>query len=631
MPNPLDILKKYWNHTSFRPLQEEIIESVLQNNDTFALLPTGGGKSICFQVPALVKEGICIVVSPLIALMKDQIKNLNAKGIKAIALTGGIPENEIIELLDNCQYGNYKFLYLSPERLQNDWIIERIKQLKINLIAIDEAHCISQWGHDFRPAYTKLATLKKMMPKVPFIALTASATPQVQQDIVTQLELNTPKIYKKSFQRDNLAYLVYSVEDKYYFLQKILHKHPNPSIVYVTNRKACVEFCNMLNKSGISATYYHGGLNSKEKEQNMTNWLQEKNTVMVATNAFGMGIDKPNVKTVIHLHLPSNLESYYQEAGRAGRNEEKAYAVLLYNKSDIIQSKTQFIDVLPNKEYLKTVFIKLCNFFQIAYGEGIDESFSFNLQQFCIKYNLPILKTYNAIQFLDRQGVLNFNQKYAQKVLVQFTVPSKEIIRYTSIYPNEEEIVLGIVRNYSGIYENKIALNTLLIAKKANSTEEQVVKVLKNMQQRALIELDLFDNDAIITFLEIREDDSTVNRLAKILKSQNELKIQQFESVLSYITNNTACKNKLLMAYFGETVQEDCKICSYCLQKNQKQPNFTVIETKILELLFQKDLSSREMQEILKISKDNLIFALQNLLEQEKIVLQTSNTYTVNK
>jgi ATP-dependent DNA helicase RecQ len=429
-------------------------------------------------------EGICLVISPLIALMKDQVRNLQNKGIKAIALTGGIRQDEIIDLLDNCQYGNYKFLYLSPERLQNDWILERIKNLPVNLIAIDEAHCVSQWGHDFRPAYLKIVKLKECFPKVPFLALTASATTLVKEDIITQLQLKNPQIFTKSFYRENIAYMVFETEDKLHLLEQILHKNPQPSIAYVTNRKSCLATAKQLESLGFTATFYHGGLSAKDKEKNMQLWMEEKVQVMVATNAFGMGIDKANVKTIVHLHLPQNLENYYQEAGRAGRNGDKAFAVLLNNPSDVIHAEAQFLGILPEKAFLNLVFSKLCNYFQIAYGEGIDEQFSFNLNHFCTKYNFPIVKTYNSLQFLDRQGIITLSQEFSEKITLQFIIPSKEVIRYMSLNPNDEEVLLTILRTYPGIYEMPTAFNISLIAKKSNHDETEVNLLLEKLKEK---------------------------------------------------------------------------------------------------------------------------------------------------
>ena len=631
MNKALEILQKYWKHDTFREPQEDIIASVLDGKDTFALMPTGGGKSICFQVPAMMQEGICLVISPLIALMRDQVENLQNKGIKAIALTGGIYHDDIIDLLDNCEFGNYKFLYLSPERLQNDWILERIKNLPINLIAIDEAHCVSQWGHDFRPAYLKIVQLKEYFPKVPFLALTASATSRVKEDIITQLKLDNPQIFTKSFYRANIAYMVFETEDKLYLLHQILQKNPEPSIIYVTNRKSCLETVHQLEIHGFTATYYHGGLTAKEKEKHMKLWLEEKVQVIVATNAFGMGIDKANVKTIIHLHLPQNLENYYQEAGRAGRNGEKAFAILLNNPTDILHAEAQFLGVLPDKIFLNLVFAKLCSFFQIAYGEGIDEQFSFNLNQFCAKYNFPILKTYNALQFLDRQGVINLSQEFSEKVSIQFIIPSKELIRYMSLNPNDEEIILTILRTYPGIYDMQTAFNSTLIAKKSKSTEKQVFSLLQKLNEKQVIDLIAKNNDATITFNEVREDERTINRVTKHLEAQNKLKTEQLRAVLYYSKETKTCKQKLLMQYFGETITADCGICSFCISKNKKKQKPETVSEKIIALLKMQDINSRDIQKLTKLPKDDIIFALQNLLESDIISIKSNNLYSLKK
>lgn len=629
MNKALEILEKYWKHSEFRHPQEEIIASVLDGKDTFALMPTGGGKSICFQIPAMMQEGICLVISPLIALMKDQVQNLQSKGIKAIALTGGIPQNEIIDLLDNCQFGNYKFLYLSPERLQNDWILERIKNLPINLIAIDEAHCVSQWGHDFRPAYLKIVQLKEFFPKVPFLALTASATLRVKEDIILQLKLDNPNLFAKSFYRDNIAYMVFETEDKLHLLQQILTKNPEPSIIYVTNRKSCSETVHHLESLGFTATFYHGGLPFKEKESHMKLWMEEKVQVMVATNAFGMGIDKGNVKTIIHLHLPQNLENYYQETGRAGRNGEKAFAVLLNNPSDVFHAESQFLGILPDKAFLNLVFIKLCSYFQIAYGEGIDEQFAFNLNQFCSKYNFPTLKTYNALQFLDRQGIITLSQEFSEKVSIQFIIPSKEVIRYMSLHSNDEEIMLTILRTYPGIYDMQTAFNPTLIAKKSNTNEKEVLSLLQKLKEKQLIDLMAKNNDATITFNEVREDERTINRVSKHLESQNKLKTEQLHAVLYYSKENKICKHKLLMQYFGEVIKEDCGICSYCITKSSKKQNPEKVSDKIIALLKIQDFNSRDIQKLTKFPKDDVIFALQNLLENNTIRIKSNNLYSL--
>lgn len=629
MTASLKILEKYWKHQQFRPYQEEIIDAVLEGNDTFGILPTGGGKSICFQVPAMMKDGICLVISPLIALMKDQVANLEKRDIKAIALTGGIKSDEIIALLDNLEFGNYKFLYLSPERLQSDWILDRIKNLPVNLIAIDEAHCVSQWGHDFRPSYLKIKNLKSHFPKIPFLALTASATKQVQDDVIVQLDLEKPTIFKQSFERKNIAYMVFETEDKLYKIGQILKKHNAPTIIYVRNRKSCIEISTQLQNIGFSSTYYHGGLSHKEKDKNRLLWMNEQANVMVATNAFGMGIDKANVKTVIHVQLPENIENYYQETGRAGRNGEKAFAVLLSNASDLMSVEHAFLSNLVDKTFLTKVFVKLCNYFQIAYGEGIDEKFSFNLNQFCAQYQFPILKTFNAIQFLDRQGVINLSQEFSEKVSVQFIISSKEVMRYMSLNPQDEEVILSILRTYVGIYENAVALNLTLIAKKSNTNEDKIMTVLQKLQEKGVIDYFAKNFDATLIFNEVREDERTINRISKDLIRQNELKKEQIKSVLNYVNDKTVCKNKLILAYFGELKKENCGICSICISKSKPKSDVVILAKEIIDLLSKSDMNSREIESITKKSTQEVISALQQLLENNVISIKSNNQYQI--
>ncbi|MGL2994754.1 RecQ family ATP-dependent DNA helicase [Flavobacterium sp. TSSA_36] len=629
MQEALSILSKYWKHDSFRSLQKEIIASVLNGKDTLAILPTGGGKSICFQVPALMKEGICLVISPLVALMKDQVANLQLRGIKAIALTGGIGSNEMIDLLDNCQFGNYKFLYLSPERLQSEWILDRVKNLPINLIAIDEAHCVSQWGHDFRPAYLKLSLLKNHFPKIPFLALTATATPKVKEEIIRDLAMDSPVIFQKSFARKNLAYMTFETEDKLFRIQQILTKNPEPSIIYVRNRKSCLTIASQLNALGFKATFYHGGLSYKEKEKNMQCWMNEQAQVMIATNAFGMGIDKANVKTVIHIQLPENLENYYQEAGRAGRNGDKSFAILLHTPSDTLQATSQFIHNLPDREFVKTIFVKLCNYFQIAYGEGIDERFSFNLNHFCTKYNFSVLKSYNAIQFLDQQGILTLSQEFSENITLQFLIPSKEVIRYISLNPNDEEIILTILRTYPGIYDMQTAFNLPLIAKKTKEKEEKIHLVLNKLTEKGILEYHSKNNDSTLIFNEVREDQLTINRIIKHLDPQNQVKKDHLNSVLNYINNQKQCKNELLLAYFGEITHQNCGTCSYCISLSKPIKPETPLTETILTLLQNNALNSREIETITRKKSEAIIFALQELLEQNKISIQTNNKYTL--
>ena len=629
MQRALKILQKYWHYDSFRPVQDNIIQSVLEGNDTFGLMPTGGGKSLCFQVPAMVNDGLCLVISPLVALMKDQVNNLQSRDIKAIALTGAIKADELINLLDNCQFGNYKFLYLSPERLEQDWVLDRIKALPISLIAIDEAHCVSQWGHDFRPSYLKIKNLKSHFNKIPFVALTASATPQVKDDIIVLLGLEDAKVFQQSFARDNLGYFVIPAEDKIYKLNQILQKNPESAIIYVRNRKNCHEYASHLSVLGHKTTFYHAGLSVKEKEKNMNSWMLDEKIVMIATSAFGMGIDKPNVKTVIHINLPENLESYYQEAGRAGRNGEKAFAILISSPSDIIMAESQFIAVLPDTIFLKDVFVKLCNYFRIAYGEGINEEFSFNLNQFCSHYKLPILKTYNALQFLDRQSIISLSQEFSEKAQVQFLIESKEVIRYISLNPDDEPIVSTILRTYPGIFDLQTNINTDFIAKKASTTEANVLGLLEKLQKMEIIAYFSQKNESKITFLEVREDDRTINRVSKHLEKQNLVKKNQLESVVNYVSNKDTCKSKLLLQYFGETITNDCGVCSYCTNKKKIIYNSEEIRNKIIQLLTENSMNSRTLIETLHIEESEILKTLKQLLEHNMIDINTKNQYII--
>lgn len=631
MNDALQLLKKYWNHDDFRGLQAEIIENVLAQKDTFAQLPTGGGKSICYQIPALLQEGITLVISPLISLIKDQVENLQSKGIKAIGLTGGISSDEVSNLLDNCQYGTYKLLYLSPERLQSDWILERLKSLKINLIAVDEAHCISQWGNDFRPAYLKITNLKTHFPKTPILALTASATPLVKKDIIAILKLENATIFEKSFDRNNIAYMVFEVEDKLFRMTQILQKNPEPSIIYVRNRKSCIEISNQLQHSGLTATYYHGGLSTTEKNKNMALWTSEKAQVIVATNAFGMGIDKGNVKTVIHVQLPDSMESYYQEAGRCGRNGQKAFAVLLNSPSDYLHAESQFIAVLPDKDFLNIVYKKLNSYFKIGYGEGIDESFSFNLNVFCAQYQFPTLKTFNAIQFLDRQGILTLSQEFSQKTVVQFLISSKEVIRYMSLNTHQEEVMVTILRIYPGIYEIPSTLNIVLIAKKAQTTQEIVLEILAQLHKKEIISYKASGNDSTIMFNEVREDERTINRVSKYLNIQNTLKKTQLESVLKYVSVKNICKSKLILAYFGEDKKENCGICSYCITLKKQLPTEISVSKQIILALEHGALDSRTLEKITGKASNQIIFALQELLEYNVVEILPNNQYRLKK
>lgn len=629
MQQPINILERYWSFTSFKPLQEAIIGAVLDNDDVFALLPTGGGKSLCFQIPALIREGICLVISPLIALMKDQVHALNSKGIKAMAITSGISYTELDTLLDNCIYGNYKFLYLSPERLQQELVQDRIRQMNVNLIAVDEAHCISQWGNDFRPAYKHINLLRELHPGVNCIALTASATPAVVEDIITELDFIAPQVFKQSFERQNLAYMTFDTEDKYYKLEQILKKQKGSAIVYVRSRKATLEVSRFLEGKGFTATHFHGGLSNTDKEEKLRMWLQDVKQVMVATNAFGMGIDKPDVKTVIHFNLPDSIESYFQEAGRAGRNGNKAFAVLLKNASDTTLLKNQFLSILPSVSFVKQVYRKLCNYFQISYGEGAYTNHDFNFNQFCKTYSFNTLLAYNALQVLDRTSVISLNKQFNKQTTLQFIVSDTQVFQYIKQHPETNIIIKSLLRTYGGIFDHQTSINVLKMAEKASISEKVLLLTLNQLHKDALIELHYSTTDARITFIEPREDDKTINRIATIIEQQNQLKHDQIESVLSYIKNDSICKSVQLLSYFGEKDVTDCGICSVCIQRKPSptKPDLKTITNAIILVLESGDCTSRKLSELLPYSDERISKAIQLLLEHNMISITHTNTY----
>ncbi|MEM5538081.1 RecQ family ATP-dependent DNA helicase [Olleya sp. AS48] len=628
MAHPINILERYWKFTDFRPLQEDIINAVINNEDTFALLPTGGGKSVCFQIPALAKEGICIVISPLVALMKDQVNALLNKGIKAIALTSGIPNKEIDTLLDNCIYGNYKFLYLSPERLQQELVQDRIRQMNVNLIAVDEAHCISQWGNDFRPAYKNINILRQLHPTVNVIALTASATPEVVEDIITELDFISPKVFKQSFYRPNIAYMVFEEEDKYFRLEAILLKNKQPSIIYVRNRRLTLEITQYLESKNISSTYYHGGLNNTMKDLHLNDWLSSKKQVMVATNAFGMGIDKSDVKTVIHINLPDSIESYFQEAGRAGRDEAKAYAVILKNNNDNTTLNNQFLKVLPTVDFVKIVYRKLFSYFQISYGEGAYQTFDFNFNEFCKTYKFNTVTTYNALNILDNTSIITLSKQFNKRIEVQFLISSHALFKYLDAHKDFEIIIKSILRTYGGIFEHSTKINSSLISDKAGIKEMRLVYVLEQLAKDEVITLLINKTDAQITFIEPREDEKTINRIASIIKQQNTLKQKQVQAVLDYINNDQLCKSIQLLTYFGEKDVQPCGICSVCISAKAKpKTDIKTVKNKIIECLEFGDKNSKTLFKTLPFTEEDINNTLKKLLEDDIVELTKTNSY----
>ncbi len=632
MNTPIALLQQFWQHETFRDPQEQIINSVLASKDTLALLPTGGGKSICFQIPALLMPGVCLVISPLIALIEDQVNNLSKKGIKATAIIGGTPAEIIDATFDNCMYGNYKFLYLSPERLQQNWFLERLEKLTINTIVVDEAHCISQWGHDFRPAYLEIKKLKTIFPNIPVIALTASANQRVIGDICLHLSLNNPHIFKKSFYRQNIIYGVYKVENTAVTLEKMLLKHPFPTIIYARTRKETQLFAQKLNNKNFKATFFHGGLSVSEKKKRLQDWLEENTPIIVATNAFGMGIDKPNVKNVIHIQIPENLENYYQESGRAGRNDQKAFASILISPNEIESSEKWIKSNLFDKSLLKKVYQKLNNYLNIAYGEGYDSTYNFNFNKFCLHYQFAYKQTYNALQFLDRQGILKLSQNAINRNKLIFTASSSELLDL--VYDNErqENVLLFILRNYPNIHEFETAINLDFISEQTSENTSYITECILYWQSLNLCRFTPEENDITVTFNESWEGERTIFRILPYLEQQNKLKINQYKSMLFYIENEDICKNRILLKYFDEIKEEDCGVCSVCVSKTKKiqsTKNLKELKEKILSYLIRTPASISDLESLGISSKDDITTGIQILLEEGAIIVNFKNQYII--
>ena len=621
-----EILKEYWNFSSFRIPQEEIIKTVLQQKDVITLLPTGGGKSICFQVPALVKEGVCLVISPLIALMQDQVENLKNRNIKATIIKAGSSQNDIITLFDNIKFGNIKFLYISPERLQSTFIQQKIKELNVSFVAIDEAHCISEWGHDFRPSYRNIKVLKDIIPNVNFIALTATANKKVLEDISSNLELKNPGIFKKSFTRENLAYQVFSVEDKLLRLEQIFAKTKSPAIIYVNSRKKTVELANFLNARNFKSSFYHGGLSIKEKQISFDNWMTEKTPIMISTNAFGMGIDKSNVGIVVHFDVPFSIENYIQESGRAGRDEKKSFAVLLKNKNDIAIYKEQVKKGLPSLLEIKEVHRKLYQYFRISNGEISENSYSFNLLEFSEIYKFTPIKVDAILKILSNNGVFELTNTYNQKSTVIFNSSSRNVISHAIRNIYTKKFIDTLLRTYTGLFEQEVKVDEFLLAKKNNITSKQVIANLERLQQEEILTYNSVKTDTEIRFLVPREDDKTINRFSKEISRFLKQKEKKSADFLAYITNNKVCRSIQILEYFDEISTKNCGICDVCLSK--KRYNKKDIYFEILSILKEKNsLTSQEINQYLKANEKDILIHLRQLLSENKIQINHQNKY----
>jgi ATP-dependent DNA helicase RecQ len=588
-----EILKQYWNHQNFRPLQEEIISAVLEGKDALALLPTGGGKSVCFQVPALAMPGICLVISPLIALMKDQVENLQAKGINAMSIVSGMSRREIDIALDNCIYGDVKFLYMSPERLLSELVQERIKYMKVNLIAVDEAHCISQWGYDFRPSYLHIAELRNLHPQVPILALTATATANVRVDILEKLQLKNPEVFQKSFERKNISYLVEYEENKLRRMLQVARGAKGSGIIYVRSRKDTFELAKFLNENGLRADYYHAGLSSDLRSSKQQNWKKNVTDIMVATNAFGMGIDKPDVRFVIHRDLPESLEAYYQEAGRAGRDEQRAYAVLLYNTADRVLMEKKFEASYPTLDEMKQVYHYLANYFHLAYGAGAGHSFDFDLKDFCSRFKLDAIKTLNALKFLEQDEYLSVNESVFLPSRFRFEVMNEQLYNFQIQNPAWDPFIKVLLRSYGGAFDHYINIREFDIAKRTGTTVQMIIDNLNQLQDFGVLNYLPQTDKPQITYLKPRQNGANMLISINYINERKQLYREKMEAVFNY-TEASQCRSQLLLAYFDEHDAPKCGICDICLQEkrqNNKQEIAEKLTTEIIQQLTSSPLT----------------------------------------
>lgn len=629
MIQPKVILQKYWGHSSFRNLQEEIIKDVISDKDVVALLPTGAGKSLCYQIPALVKKGICLVVSPLVSLMKDQIDQLDKKGIKALTIKSNSSVDEIVTLFDNLKFGNYKFLYLSPERLNSDFILNKLKQIPINLIAVDEAHCISEWGQDFRPSYRLIHKIREIHPSVNIIALTATATKKVTNDVVENLNLRKASIFKKSFFRENLAYQVIYNENKIGKLEKIFKKNPFPTIIYVGSRKKTEDLSNLINSKGYSSTFYHGGMSSSDKSKAFDSWMNEENLIMVATNAFGMGIDKSNVKIVVHLDLPSSIENYIQEAGRAGRNGEKSFSVILQNKNDIDLFKKKKLNSYPTIKEIKIVHQKLYQYFQIAKGELKEETLNFNFLKFCETYNFNYKKTATIFKILVNHSIIEVNPNYNKKSTIIFKITSRNLTKQQFNKVITKKLLDFILRGYGGVFHKEVKINEFDIAKSLQVNSSTVREELKALNTLDILEYKEANTYEELKFLLPREDDNSINRISHSIETFINQQIQKSKDLLYFIKNNTTCRNIQLSHYFDEELVSKCNICDVCI--SEKKYNSSNLEKDIFELFSdKKEISQEEIIFSLDRDEKAILIHLRYLLSKNKIGITNNNKFFIS-
>ena len=626
MQNPKTILNQYWGFDNFRPLQEEIINSILNGQDTLALLPTGGGKSICFQVPALCKDGICIVVSPLIALMHDQVDNLKRRGIPAIAITSAMRKRELDIALDNCVYGKIKFLYLSPERLQTELARVRIGKMKVNMIAVDEAHCISQWGYDFRPPYLQVADLREICPDVPVLALTATAIPKVVTDIQEQLLFKTKNVFQSSFLRSNLAYTVKKTEDKISPLIKLSQQTDGSGIVYARSRRKTMEVATLLSKNNVAATFYHAGLSPEERTKRQKQWLTGECKVIVATNAVGMGIDKSDDRFVVHLDLPDSPEAYFQEAGRAGRDGKPAAALLFYNPKDIDDLERNFEASFPPLSEIKRTYQALSNMYEVPVGSGAGMTLIFDQEKLCKTYKLEAIKVFHSLNFLEKEGYIAVNDAVFTPARLKMITNNETLYRFQVENPKLEGFIKSLLRMYAGLFDEYVRIVEKDIAKRANMTELEVKRVLKDLEQRDLLNYIPQNDRPLFTFLLPRVDAKKLYIAPEHLIERKKITSLRIKAMISYISGDAVCRQAQLLAYFGELNVEHCGVCDSCIKKtsHNKKISRDVTTTKLVKLLSSSPKKIAELNDLFpEISTTELTFVVRQLLDAGRIKFNT--------
>ncbi len=633
MTNFHAVLKQYWGYDKFRSLQEEIISSVYEGKDTLGLMPTGGGKSLTFQVPAMLMEGTCIVVTPLIALMKDQVDNLKQKGIKAVAVHSGMSRQEIIIALENCIFGGYKFLYVSPERLSTELFLTKLQYMTISMLVIDESHCISQWGYDFRPSYLRIAEIRTHLPEVPVLALTATATPEVVDDIQNRLNFKEKNVFSKSFKRENIAYVIRKTEDKIPEIINILKKVPGTGLVYVRSRKYTKEIAEELINQGIKADFFHAGINPDEKINKQNRWKSGECRIMVCTNAFGMGIDKPDVRVVIHYELPSSLEEYFQEAGRAGRDEQKAYAIALYSEKDGKKLKKRSEDEFPPREMIRDIYEKLAFYFQIGINSGFQTTHNFNLEHFCSVFKFSFTQAHQALKLLELAGYIEYLEETERQSRVIFTINRDEMYKYSSFNETVENLIRVLLRSYTGLFSEYIYIKEDMLASRTGLTHHQVYDILKMLSSQQIIHYVPAQASPTITYTQNREDLPYLTIPHSVYEDRKDRLEARVESIINYASTDRICRSKLLLEYFGEKKSKDCGHCDVCLALKKEKLNgtkFDKISEKILDLIKTGPLSTEKLIGTLEYDEDLIIEVIRYLSDNKKVTLKGDLIYLFN-